>query len=217
VTGRGKGRSHKPARQNVVLVFGEDANDRDALKEFILALRPGADFYVASRRKPQIQLKDVKPEQLPGRVAAICKVVRAELVDNNVVAIVVHQDADAVESAHEEIITRLEAAFDSAGYKQSLVACPAWEMETWLMLWPEAIAKHVPSWRPLSVNGRNVGMISDSKEYLKRALRSPAVNRDYRESDAPAIAKIVRAEGLIDAPAAKSASYDTFRKKVLAL
>ena len=72
-----------------------------------------------------------------------------------------------------------------------------------------AVARKIPR--------QGCGQNSKRKGRLIRSLRpqgrAPRY-RDYRESDAPMIARIVRELGIAGEPAAKSASYERFRERV---
>jgi len=66
--------------------------------------------------------------------------------------------------------------------------------------------------------------VRDAKEKLTRAVRPAGLKKkerasfpDYVESDSPKIAEKVKSMGLIDQPEARSASFDAFRRRVLAL
>jgi hypothetical protein len=98
---------------------------------------------------------------------------------------------------------------------------PAWEIEAWWFLWPEAVAAVNASWDSLDgYRGRRTGLIANAKEELQRALtrsfdaaKKQRV-RTYSESDAPSIARQVRERGLADAPAGRSDSWERFRTSV---
>lgn len=205
----------RAARPKVILVFGEDENDTKTVKEFILALRPDLGVRVEARRNPPINLRDAPPGAVPSRVEKIARLIDAANVDADVVAVFAHEDTDAVEPSHVDLTNKIERAFRAIGYHQVWAATPAWEMEAWLMQWPEAFAEYVPSWRPLAVAGKRVGLIDNAKEYVVRALR-PAGGRvrDYRESDSPELAQIVRGRSWARAPRARSDSFTLFVERV---
>jgi len=212
-----RGKRGKP-RRKVILVFGENQNDTDAIKQFILALAPDADVRVDAMRRPPVNLRDAPQQSIPDRVSIIGKLIDAAEVDADVIAVFAHEDCDAVEPSHLVLADRIEAAFHSRGYPFVWAATPAWETEAWLMLWPEAFEKHVPSWRPLNTSGRSVGLIENAKEFVARSVELPhGHGRGYRESDAPKLAEIVRHEGWIRTPAARSDSFNEFARKVDAL
>ena len=218
-TRRSPSLSSRPRRRpRAVLVFGENENDTKAIREFIEALLPGTSLRIEPRRRPPINLRDAPPNAVPNRVAAIARIIAAEEVDLDVVAVVAHEDCDAVEPSHVKLTDKIESAFRAKGQDKVRAATPAWEMETWLMQWPDAFKLHVPSWRPLNTTGRNVGVISNAKEFLAHALEQPGGRgREYRESDAPTLARIVREQGWIESPKATSASFSMFADRARAV
>lgn len=203
-------------RRQVVLVFGESENDTKLIAELLVALCPELEGKVLPRRKPLVLDKGCDVANLPNRYNDFRSIVEAEQTDADVICVFAHKDCDAVEPAHTELALEIERNFEEIGLHVHAVT-PAWETESWLFLWPDAVAAHRPSWRRLNrFVGRDVGRIDDAKEQLRRALR-PTGNssaRDYKETDAPEIAKRVRELGIANQPAAKSASYDRFRQCV---
>jgi hypothetical protein len=216
---RGKTSSKKARRSKSILVFGESENDRGVIQELFYALCPDFEGTVRQIRKPQVLIRDCHVDRIPDRLKMIGSLIDAERVTNDVICIFAHEDCDAVEPAHLEVSHKIERAFSEAGYHIHAVT-PAWETESWLFLWPDAIAEYRPSWRRVDkYAGKNVGMIQNAKEELGNAVKpSSRVQsyRAYRESDAPLIAQKVRELGLANSPRAKSASYDRFRENVSA-
>lgn len=195
-----------------MLIFGESENDTNALKAFLEGLGVSDGLDVVAHRQPQVLIKDATTRSAPARADAITAVVDAAMVDRDIVAVFAHEDCDAVEPAHVDLAAKIEAAFAAKGYDFVFAATPAWEMETWLMQWPDALALYRPSWRDVSgYSGRNVGMIANAKEDLTRSLRpGRGRTRDYRESDAPAIARVVASQGWTRSPRATSGSWSAF-------
>lgn len=159
-----------------------------------------------------------KKDDIPERVRRVADVVKAERIRNEVGCIFVHEDCDRVEPAHEEDAAKLEKALEDVGCDAHAVT-PAWEMEAWWFLWPDAVKDANPSWRkPDDYVGKSVGLIQNAKEELMRRVIPPGVKlgrsgfRGYQESDSPRIALRVRERGLVDKPEAKSGSYDRFRR-----
>jgi hypothetical protein len=216
---RSGGRGRMPRRGIAVIVFGESENDRETIREFFRALRPDFTGTVKPLREPQLLIKDARPENLPNRAEILAATVRSEELTSKVVCILAHEDCDAVEPAHVALSDKIETVFRQKGIK-ALAATPAWEMETWLFLWPDASKQYRPRWRrPDKYDGRNVGMLTDAKEKFIAAVRpSRAADRagvrDYRESDSPMIAAKVRELGIVDALSATSNSYTRFRDAV---
>jgi hypothetical protein len=92
---------------------------------------------------------------------------------------------------------------------------PAWELEAWWFLWPDAVVAVQTTWRkPDDFVGRRVGLIENAKEELARRVvpRTKGVRvRGYVEADSVRIARKVKELGLAHAPRGDSASYDRFR------
>ena len=202
----------------VVLVFGEDDNDKEAAKELMMALRP--DFPpVRKRRKPLVLVKGRTEARARKNTADIAKVVRADAKRSDVRIVFAHEDCDDIEPAHLALADRIETYLGKEGV-QAIAVTPAWEMEAWWFLWPDAVVAVNSGWQRPSMSGRQVGLIRDAKEELRRALR-PANKgkrtRDYEESDGPKIARKVRELGIVGTLDAQSDSYVRFRDKVLAL
>lgn len=211
-------KSRPAARQQKVLVFGESENDTHTLASLLRDLLSGTSISIEPRRRPHLLIRDAALSQIPERVAAIAAIVKAEAVDADVVGVVAHEDCDAVEPAHIGLDRKIRTALEPLGI-YVVAAAPAWETETWLMQWPDAFKKHRPSWNSVAkYAGKDVGMIANAKETLRRDLRPKARSvRDYRESDAPLIAGIVKENGWARAPGARSASYSLFTAEVTGL
>lgn len=186
----------------------------------ILGLEPTAPTPRALR-DPPVFIKGASPEKVRKNATQIAAVVDAMAVRYTVKAVFLHQDCDAVEPAHEAVAADLEQAMARAGVDNAHGVAPAWEMEAWWFLWPDAAVGVRASWRrPDDHIGRHVGRIRNAKEQFKKAVRPRGLNKkgrrveDYHESDAPAIAEQVRALGLVTEPAGRSDSFERFRGSV---
>lgn len=205
----GRKQSRAPKRK-LALVFGENENDTKSLAILLRQLWAGNGWHVEARKKPPVLVKDANVANIPSRVAKIVALVRAAAITADVVAIVAHEDCDAVEPAHVALEEKILAAFQSVNIAV-VPAAPAWEMETWLMQWPDVFPKVVESWPVLEkYRHKNVGLIANAKEDLGHAVQSTGSKRAYRESDSPALIEVVVDEGLMSSPAARSASYKSF-------
>lgn len=214
-----RGRRGGRVRRRAVVIIGESDNDTEAIGHFFRALRPDFEGTVRARRDPPILMKDATPQSLPDRTSILSAIIRSEALTADVVCVLAHEDCDAVEPAHVSLSQKIEGAFDGDGITV-YAATPAWEMETWLFLWPEASKKYKPKWRrPDKYNGTNVGMLTNAKEKFRAELRprgaaARAGVRDYSETDAPMIASKIRELGMIDSPDAISNSYIRLRDAV---
>lgn len=200
------------AANAAVLVFGESDNDIRSVVHLIAALRPDLATSLKPRRRPLVLIKNVRPEKLPAQTQAVKDVVAAARVTAPVRAVVLHEDCDAVEPAHQHASAKIEKALAGIGCPAFAVT-PAFEFEAWWFMWPDA-ARHVCSqWRePDDYRGRQVGYIVNAKEALRRALvpknvKGKKTAREYTENDSPDFAKVVASKGWAAAPRAQSGSY----------
>jgi hypothetical protein len=219
---RGKGKEKSGKRPALVLVFGEDENDRQSIRELIESLREDLVGKVQTRREPLVLIKDAKPEDVPERARKIADVVDISRATHDIVCVFAHEDRDDFEPKHEETCKKIEEALAKAGCTAHAVV-PAWELEAWWFMWPEAVhAVRPKSWRvPDDYVGKEVGKIKDAKEELQKKVVPKDLKpekrktfRTYEESDSPAIARQVREKNLARDPRAKSASYSRFLASV---
>lgn len=180
----------KPSRPPAVLIFGEDANDRDLIAELVRALRPGTPR-LEKRASPLILVKGRADASKKKKNAAdVAAEVRRSKVRFDVRGVIAHADTDAVEPAHEAVAADLEQRLVGDAVPSPVAAIAAWETEAWLFLWPDAAVAVVPSWQRPARTGQRVGLIEDAKEAFGRAVKSsPGAKRTYGESDSPKIAK----------------------------
>jgi len=200
-----------------VLIYGESPNDTRAIAALIEGLCPALVGRVKPRRSPLMLIKGLEFGQLGGPARKTATAIRAELAVSDVTCVFLHEDADAVEPAHEPLCVQKETALQGVGCSVYAVT-PAWEIEAWWLMWPVEVQQHNPSWRrPDRYVGRSVGEIANAKEVLRRLLRPPGVSgnfRDYEELDSPGIAARVRDSGKANCPGAISASYERFLNSV---
>lgn len=203
--------------RNAVLVFGESHNDSQAICALVEALRP--DLQVMAYRTPTVLIHQNSQGRANIRrnIDQIKAVATAAATKANIVAIVLHKDCDAIEPAHTQLANAVEAQMGANTYI-SIAASPAWEIETWWYLWPDAVSTYHATWRRLGRSGTRVGLMQNAKETLIRELRVKGSRvRDYTESDAVGIAQCVKELGLIDAKNAISHAFDEFSAKVVAI
>lgn len=214
--GRASGKQKK-----ALLLFGEDDSDCCAIKALVEGLRPGLRGHVETRRKPLVLIKGVTPEELRARKRSLVAQVRIDRARLDVRGVIVHEDCDRCEPAHEAVAQRYDREFAGADFAVYPVL-PAWEIEAWWLLWPSMLPAYRSSWRaPTEYRGRHVGMIVNAKEALKAAVRPRSLSiaqranfRTYEESDSPGIAALLVERGVLDKPEGKSESYMQFRQTV---
>jgi hypothetical protein len=123
---RGASLRKKPA---VVMVFGEDNNDRVSIKHLIRALAPRAPT-VKVFNSPLVLIKGRALAEQRKSARSVVDVVAAKKVTDNVVAVFAHEDCDAVEPAHEALGEAIERRLAEAGVDRPCAVTPAWELET---------------------------------------------------------------------------------------
>lgn len=195
------------------LIFSEDKNDADALTHLTSALWPDAPRF-KYMRKPLVLIRDrQQAEARKQNAASIANAVRAESVLHDVKVVIAHRDCDAVEPAHEAQAEAIKTELEAAGVTTVIPATPAWEMEAWWFLWPEAVAAVHQKWTQLRRFG-NHGMLKDAKEVLRRDLRNKTTRREYEESDAGKIAEKVRTLNIVERQQGTCTSFTEFRRGV---
>jgi hypothetical protein len=190
-------------RRSVVLVFGEDEHDRRAIRHLAEGIRPDLRGKVEVRRQPLVLIKGATPEKARSNAQRITDLAKGENAARDVLAVLAHQDCDAVEPAHVVAAQRIEAELTAAGCPGTPIGVtPAWEIEAWWMLFPEAVGQVVQGWRdPDDWVGRDVGRVENAKEQLARAVqprpRPASPPRDYAEEDSIPIASNIVSLGLL--------------------
>ena len=203
------------SRTPVGLIFAENENDAEALKNLAYAIRPDLPR-MSSRRKPLVLIKDRKAAEDRKRNAAqIAAVIFAAEVECDVKFVVAHQDCDAIEPAHLQLTELIDKELVAAGLRNVLSVAPAWETEAWWFLWPDAVARVNSKWNRLK-RSSNHGTITNAKEALRRDLRSAGA-RDYEESDARQISANVRSMGIISKRLGHCCSFLQYEQKILDL
>lgn len=227
-------------RHAAVLVFGESEHDRQAIRHLAAGLRPDLASAIEVRRRPLVLIKNATLPKARDNAAEIAAVAAQEARIRPVLAVLAHEDCDDVEPAHEKVEARIEENLKRERCPGTPIAvAPAWEIEAWWLVFPEAVGRVVRGWRdPDDWVGKDVGRIRDAKEALAKAVlprtRTPggAAPRSYEERDSVAIARNIAEDGSLGsfdlgrrttrsetgAPVhTRSASLESFRSKVLAI
>ncbi len=163
-------------------------------------------------------VRNVPPQRLPSQASKAGALLRAVNVQTPIRAVLMHEDADEVEPAHKTLITKIESSYRSLPWPV-LAVVPAWELETWWFLFPDAVAAVRPTWRrPDQFAGRDVGRIRNAKEELKKAVTPQGARpsfQTYTEADSVAIAEKIVALGQLTPPwFARSASWAAFLDRI---
>lgn len=203
-----------------VIVFGEDDNDRRALVHLIHAILSDVSLAeVKPIRRPIVLARNAeqsgKRRDMATDIAAFW---RAEARPGLKLIVVAHRDCDRLEPAHVAETSSLEEELRRAGVPDPVAATPAWEIEAWWMLFPEALARTRGCWRRVNFSG-HVGSIADAKERLTRDLRpiGKAERRrcpDFVESDGIRVAEEVRKVGIAAGVEGRSHSFRAFRQRL---
>ena len=208
---KGKICERRAKRPKTILIFGENDNDCHALKHLVEALRPDL-AKIETHRHPMILGKNTHLSKRKTMCQEIAKLVAARNVVCEVVSVIAHRDCDQVEPAHKVHRDSLLYDMFASALPQPVAATPAFEMEAWWFLWPQALAERRRCWDEVRSQGQ-VGKIVNAKEELRRALRPKAGTAkcpDYTESDSPKIAENVKRLGLVRSGQGTSESFSDF-------
>lgn len=204
---------------STVLIFGEgdEDNDRRALEHLIHAFAPINVSIRCKRYRSPIILdrgaKRRKSKRVAEEVAVLERGMREAARRGERVVTIGFHDCDALEPAHVAEAGRIEEELRVAGVQQPIAATPAWSIEAWWMLFPEALALTRGCWKDYRTPA-NVGAIQKAKETLRGSLRPIGQHRcpDYHERDSITIARHIRERRLADdARTDRSASLAQFR------
>jgi hypothetical protein len=206
-------RRREANRERRIVVLGENSNDTGALAQLIVALCEAATGRVRTVRQPLVLKRGQTSELVRDKRTKVMAVLRAQGGRAPVTCLFIHRDCDDVEPHDEALATEIENDLhDLAELVHAVV--PAWELETWWLLWPDLTASVRSSWRvPEAYRGREVGMIRNAKQALRSALNGNDRAR-YRESDSIAIAEAIRRAGVATRPEGRSSSYARFQDAV---
>lgn len=203
----------------LVLIFGESPNDAKALRHIVPALLP-SDKAVDCRpiREPGTMSRSADPKKRKAVAKAIA-IKAAHEAKKRKVAVVAHEDTDAVEDAHVEQARQIISELTQYGIALPVAAVAAWEIEAWWLLFPEALANCRPCWAKINIGNRAVGQIENAKEFLESSLRPKEKAKGkcpgYSESDSERIAEIILQMRLCDdGRLSRSRSLTAFRESL---
>jgi hypothetical protein len=191
----------------VVVLAGEDSNDRRSLRIVLEAFCPEMRGRIVEINDPA-RLRDAGPQNLATRVDKLARLIRARATRENadLACVFVHEDFDRVDGsdfdvAHDRVQAALTKEFGTAHYVLSV-----WEMEAWLLLFPDALTGLVKSWKvPAQYRNRDTGSLDDPKKILMQKVSG--TGRRYRESDAPDVLARAVALNRIDRPEGTNRSW----------
>lgn len=203
-----------------VLIAGEDHNDREAIRTLTAGLRPDLRRF-EYHRAPLTLVKDLNQAKAKERAHKVIVALRARQKRGPLRALLLHEDCDAFEPAHEDKIATIERHYSTAPCSVFAVV-PAPMIEAWWLLFPDALPLVRASWRaPSEYVGRDTGRLAQAKKALREAVRPkgkvPGNFPDYSENDSPAIARAIVSSGRVASPQGRSLSWAVFVEKVEAI
>ncbi|MEU9832657.1 hypothetical protein AB0D67_14100 [Streptosporangium sp. NPDC048047] len=202
----------RPARKPVVVVAGEDRNDRLGIRILLEDLCPDMRGRVVEISDP-VRLRQATGANLTARAETLARKVRARAVrdDTTVACVFVHEDLDAVDDDRYPLVRlRVEKALESA-LGTAHYALAVSEIESWLLLFPDALTALCGTWSvPARHRGRDTGKLTDPKQILMKEVSGSG--RRYRETDAPDVLDRAVTLGLTRSPLGRNRSYERLRE-----
>ncbi|MEU6367482.1 hypothetical protein ABZ876_17530 [Streptomyces sp. NPDC046931] len=201
-------RTARGRRRSVVVVAGEGNYDREVLRHLVPELHPGDCPDVINMKKP-IRLARAQAKLSP-RLEEIKRFALGVADTAKLAGVVIHVDLDGVADESYDKLRRRITEEMRATFKDcpSALALAAYEIEAWLMLFPEAFPKVRPGWRLREADcRRDLARLEKAKEHLVKYLGKPL----YRESDAPGIMQAAVRGGHVTArPAGNNRTFRDF-------
>jgi hypothetical protein len=200
----------RATRRPVVVLAGEDRNDRRCLRILLEAYCDEMRGRLVEINEP-VRLHRVPADRLPRRISDLAALVRARAAaeDAELACAFVHEDLDGTDGdtypvIHHRVQQALRAELGNAHYVLAVE-----EMEAWLLLFPDALSDLVGSWKlPAKYRGKDTGRLADPKSILMREVSKGG--RRYRESDAPAVLERAVALALHRDPVGSNRSWTRF-------
>lgn len=194
------------------MLAGEGGNDRRTLRILLEAFCPEARGRIVEVGGP-VRLRDAGEANLKARVSRLAGTIRAraEREKAEIGCVFVHEDFDAADGETGDIVRRRvqQALSRELGHSHYVLA--TWEVEAWLLLFPDALVAFASAWRlPATYCGRDTGRVSDPKRVMCDEVSKAGPK--YRVSDAPAIFEKVVELGSHASPVGSNRSYDCLRK-----
>jgi hypothetical protein len=208
-----RGTSKKADRKPVLVLAGEDRNDRDCMSTVINALFPDMRGSIHQiKKQPRLHLA---AGELNTRVDVLIRLAKAkaEEVDGELGAFFVHEDYDAIEcDERHKTRTRVQEAL-STHIANSCYVLATWEIEAWLLLFPDALSATRKGWAvPTKYLGRDTARIQDPKQVLMHEVSRGGPK--YRESDAVKVLDKAVELDLLAKPQGQNKSWQEFTTAV---
>ncbi|MGI9000190.1 MAG: hypothetical protein ACR2GH_00830 [Pseudonocardia sp.] len=166
------------------MVAGEYSNDRKCLRILLEAFCPDMRGRIVEI-SDSVRLRQARSATLTSRIGTLLRKAHARAARDDAVlaCLFVHEDLDVVDgTAYIEARKRVQAELERAsGFGHYVLA--AWEVEAWLIMFPEALTAHVSAWKlPAKYRKIDTGLLADPKRLLGDVLGKDG--RRYREADA---------------------------------
>lgn len=203
----------RPTKKPLIVLAGEDSSDRKILRIFLEAVCSGARGRIVEINDI-VRLRDARDAALSERITRLVGRIRAraEREQAEVACVFIHEDFDAIESSQRETTRmRVQEALNGrlVGVHYILAT---WEVEAWLLLFPDAIAAVNSSWVvPRRYRGVDTARITDPKRVMKGAVSTVATSR-YTETDAPKVFEKAVELGLLNTLSGSNRSYSELRQ-----
>jgi hypothetical protein len=211
---RNGGTNTRATKKPIIVVAGESGNDRAILRDFLEAFCPEIRGRIVFLNE-KVSLRDARDGTLKTRVEHFKKLVQARAAREKaaVAGVFLHEDLDEVDSStYDTIRSRVQQALARELLNAHYVLA-VWEIEAWLLLFPESIAHFNTGWGvPARRRRRDTGRFQDPKRIFKDEVSKNGVS--YRETDGPGIAGLVVARGEHLTPDGSNRSFADFRADV---
>ncbi|GAA0963054.1 hypothetical protein [Actinocorallia libanotica] len=172
-------------KRPVIVLAGEDANDRRCLRILLEARCPDMRGRLVEINSP-VRLRQATGGTLASRIDKLRRLVQARAARERaeIACAFIHEDLDDADGpgyleTHTRVEKELLRSFPTAHYVLAVE-----EIEAWLLLFPDALASLVSSWQvPTKYRGKDTGRLTDPKHILMSEVSR--TGRRYKESDAP--------------------------------
>ena len=204
------GTRDRATKRPVIVLAGESSGDRKVMRTLIEALCEDAHGRIVEINDivRLRQADDVTLNQRVGKLAGKARA-RSERERAAIQCVFIHEDFDGTDSAQRANVRRRVQAALSRELVRVYYILATWEVEAWLLMFPEALAQFNSSWKvPTRYLGVDTGYITDPKRVMKREVSRNGA--EYRETDAPDIAEKITALGLSHSPTCRNGSYSEF-------
>lgn len=141
MSSRRGGTNTRATKKPIVIIAGESANDREVLRCFLEAFCPQMNGRIVFLND-KVPLRDASETTLNDRVRHFALLVQAKAARErtSIAAVFLHEDLDDVDSErYEAVRERVQRAL-TRELKNAHYVLAVWEIEAWLLLFPEEVA-----------------------------------------------------------------------------